>query len=89
MADDDAVLPGMAPEGEDDDDLREDAAALFGVDLGASQALIDLDGGSGEGATTAGTGSNTNSSAPSVSGNATLVSANLLFGLTLMRSMRM
>jgi hypothetical protein len=40
----------MAPEGEDDDDLREDAAALFGVDLGASQALIDLDGGGGEGA---------------------------------------
>ena len=45
MADDDAVLPGMAPEGEDDDDLREDAAALFGVDLGASQAPIDLDDG--------------------------------------------
>jgi hypothetical protein len=73
MADDDAVLPGMAPEGEDDDDLREDAAALFGVDLGASQAPIDLDGGGGEGATTAGTGSNTNSSAPSVSGNSTRV----------------
>lgn len=73
MADDDAVLPGMAPEGEDDDDLREDAAALFGVDLGASQAPIDLDGGGGEGATTAGTGSNTNSSAPSISSNATRV----------------
>jgi hypothetical protein len=73
MADDDAVLPGMAPEGEDDDDLREDAAALFGVDLGASQAPIDLEGNGGEGTTTAGTGSNTNSSAPSVSGNATRV----------------
>jgi len=73
MADDDAILPGMAPEGEDNDDLREDATALFGVDLGASQAPIDLDGGVGEGATTAGTGSNTNSSAPSVSGNATRV----------------
>jgi hypothetical protein len=73
MADDDVVLPGMAPEGEDNDDLREDAAALFGVDLRASQAPIDLDGGGGEGATTAGTGSNTNSSAPSVSSNATRV----------------
>ena len=40
MADDDAVLPGMAPEGEDDDDLREDATALFDVDLGAEFAGV-------------------------------------------------
>ena len=69
MADDDAVLPGMAPEGEDDDDLREDVAALFGVDLRASQALIDLDGGGGEGKTTTGTPACSNGSAPSVAGN--------------------
>jgi len=42
MAEDDGELPpGMAPEGENDDDIRDDAAALFGVDLG------DGDGGEG------------------------------------------
>jgi hypothetical protein len=53
MDEDDGVLPpGLAPEGENDDDIHEDAATLFGV---------DLDGGAGEGATTTatGTGSNT------------------------------
>ena len=72
MADDDAVLLGMAPEGEDDDDLREDAAALFGVDLGASQAPIDLDGGGGEGATATRTTVGSTSSTPSVAGTGTI-----------------
>ena len=61
MAEDDGELPpGMAPEGENDDDIRDDAAALFGVDLG--------DGDGGEGATTSANpvGSNSNGSVPSV-----------------------
>ena len=39
MADEDGLLPvGLAPEGENDDDTRADAAALFGIDLGDGSA---------------------------------------------------
>jgi hypothetical protein len=42
VAEDDGDLPpGMAPKGENDDDICDDAAALFGVDL------RDGDGGKG------------------------------------------
>ena len=35
MAKDNGVLPlGLALEGENDDDTRDDAAALFGIDIG-------------------------------------------------------
>ena len=61
MAEDDGELPpGMAPEGENDDDIRDDAAALFGVDLG------DGDGGEGATASANPVGSNSNGSVPSV-----------------------
>ena len=61
MAEDDGELPpGMAPEGENDDDIRDDAAALFGVDLG------DGDGGEGATASVNPVGSNSNGSVPSV-----------------------
>ena len=69
---DDLIAAGLAPE--DDDDIREDAAVLFGIDVGSGSAaltLIDLDNNGGEGATTTGNplGSNSNSSTPSVVGN--------------------
>ncbi|XP_066384513.1 zinc finger BED domain-containing protein RICESLEEPER 2-like [Miscanthus floridulus] len=61
MVEDDGELPpGMAPEGENDDDIRDDAAALFGVDLG------DGDGGEGATASANPVGSNSNGSVPSV-----------------------
>ena len=52
---DDLIVVGLAPK--DDDDTREDAAALFG-----------LDGGGGEGATTIGTPVCSDGSTPSVAG---------------------
>jgi hypothetical protein len=61
-ADDGDRLPGLDPEGEDDDDLRDDAMAVFGIDVGdgpVASAPIDLDGEDGGGA-------NSNDSAPSV-----------------------
>jgi hypothetical protein len=70
-ADDDDVLPpGLAPEGENDDDIREDAAALFGIQVGDDHAPIDLDGGGGAGATATGTTIGSNST-PSDAGNCT------------------
>jgi hypothetical protein len=66
MDKDDGLPPGLAPEGENDDDIGDDAAALFGIDIqDGSAVLIDLDDDGGEGAT--GT-VNSNSSAPSVTG---------------------
>ena len=67
MANEDGLLPlGLAPEGENDDDTRADAAALFGIDLGdGSAAPIDVDADGGEGATAT---ANSNGSAPSVAG---------------------
>ena len=67
MADEDGLLPvGLAPEGENDDDTRADAAALFGIDLGdGSAAPIDVDADGGEGAMAI---ANSNGSAPSVAG---------------------
>ena len=45
---DDLITADLAPE--DDDDTHEDAAALFGIDVGGgSAALIDLDSGGGKG----------------------------------------
>jgi hypothetical protein len=65
---DDLIAAGLAPE--DDDDTREDAAALFGIDVGSGPvAPIDLDSGTGEGATTTGTPVCSNGSTPSVAGN--------------------
>jgi hypothetical protein len=64
LAEDDGLPPGLAPEGENDDDIRDDMAALFGIDVGDGSAVpIDLDGDGGEGATGL---VNSNSSAPSV-----------------------
>jgi hypothetical protein len=70
MAEDDGLLPpGLAPEGKNDDDTRDDAATLFGIDLGDGYiAPIELDSDGGEGATTTGN-SNSNGSAPSIAGN--------------------
>ncbi|XP_066375043.1 zinc finger BED domain-containing protein RICESLEEPER 1-like [Miscanthus floridulus] len=67
MADEDGLLSvGLALEGENDDDTRADAAALFSIDLGdGSAASIDVDADGGEGATTT---MNSNGSAPSVAG---------------------
>ena len=46
---DDLIAAGLVPE--DDDDIRDDAAALLGIDVGSGSAPIDLDGGdSGGGA---------------------------------------
>lgn len=58
----DLIAAGLPPE--DDDDIHDDAAALFGIDVGSGSAPIDLDGsGAGAAATATGTpvGSNTNS----------------------------
>ena len=44
---DDLIAAGLLPE--DDDDIRDDAAALLGIDVGSGSALIDLDGGDGGG----------------------------------------
>jgi hypothetical protein len=64
MAEDDGLPPSLAPEGENDDDIGDDAAALFGIDVGDGFAVsIDLDGDGSEGAT--GT-VNSNSSTPLV-----------------------
>jgi hypothetical protein len=66
MDKDDGLPPGLAPEGENDDDIGDDATALFGINIqDGSAVLIDLDDDGGEGAT--GT-VNSNSSAPSVAG---------------------
>jgi hypothetical protein len=74
MAEDDGLLPpGLALDGKNDDDTRDDTAALFGIDLGdgpAAPTPIELDGDGGEGVSAIGN-SYSNSSAPSVanSGN--------------------
>jgi hypothetical protein len=60
----DLVVASLAPE--NDDDAHEDAAALFGIDVGSGSAPIDLDGGGGEGATATGTPIYSNGSTPSV-----------------------
>jgi hypothetical protein len=61
MAKDDGdLLPGMAPKGKNNDDICDDVAALFGVDL------RDGDGGEGATATVNPIGSNFNGSTPSV-----------------------
>ena len=69
MADEDGLLPvGLAPEGENNDDTRADAAALFGIDLGdgsAAPTSIDVDADGGERATAT---VNSNGSAPLVAG---------------------
>ena len=68
IGNDDLIAIGLPPE--DDDDTRDDATALFGVDVGSSSAvLIDLDDDSGEGVTTTGTSACSNDSASSVAGN--------------------
>jgi len=88
MADEDGLLPvGLALEGENDDDTRVNAAALFGIDLGdGSAAPIDVDADGGEGRRRLRT--------PTalllwLLVQVTLVSANRLCGLILRRSMRL
>lgn len=74
MARDDASPPGLGPEGENDDDIREDAAALFGIDLGDGSAPspINLDGDGGAEPTPTGTTLDSNGSSPSIAtGNGT------------------
>jgi len=79
-----------APEGENYDDTRDDAATLFSIDLGEGYALIDLDGAGGEGATTTGTTIGSTSSTPSVAGTGTSVGKRKsAVWLILMRSMRL
>ena len=74
MAEDDGVLlPGLAPEGEDDDDTREDAIALFGIDVSSGFAPIDLDSGGGKGAMATRTMVGSTSSTPSIVGTGTSV----------------
>ena len=74
MAEDDGVLPpGLAPEGENDDDTRDDAVVLFGNDLGDGYAPIDMDDGGGERATVTGTTVGSTSSTPSVASTGTSV----------------
>ena len=91
MAEDDGVLPpGLAPEGENDDDTRDDAAALFGIDLGDGYAPIDLDGGGGEGAMVTRTMVSSTNSTPSIAGTGTSVGKRKsAVWLILMRSMRL
>ena len=68
IGNDDLIAVGLALE--DDDDTHEDAAALFGIDVGGgSAAPINLDGGGGEGKMTTRTLACSNGSAPSVAGN--------------------
>ena len=58
----DLIVAGLSPE--HDDDVRDAAATLFGVDVGSGPASIDLDGGdAGAAAMTTGmaVASNTNS----------------------------
>ena len=91
MAEDNGILPpGLAPEGENDDDTRDNAAALFGIDLRDGYAPIDLDDGGGEGATATGTTVGSTSSTPSVAGTGTSVGKRKsAVWLILMRSMRL
>ena len=87
---DDLIAAGLLPE--DDDDIRDDAAALLGIDVGSGSAPIDLDGGDDGGgaeptllATAIGNRlAPTAQMVPHV-----LVSVNLVSGLILMRSMRL
>jgi len=44
---DDLIAAGLVPE--DNDDIRDDAAALLGIDVGNDSAPIDMDGGDGGG----------------------------------------
>jgi len=47
---DDLIAAGLVTE--DDHDIRDDAAALLGIDVGSGSAPIDLDGGDGGGGAT-------------------------------------
>jgi hypothetical protein len=84
---DDHLPPSMAPKGENDEDVRGDAAALFGIDLGDGPvAPIDLDDDSG--------GGRLGTPTPMallhlLLGKVSLVSANHLCGTILRRSLRM
>ena len=70
IGNDDLITVGLAPK--DNDDTHEDTAALFGNHVGSgSAALIDLDGGGGERATTTGTPVCFNGSTPYVAGTGT------------------
>jgi hypothetical protein len=69
MAEED-LPPGLAPEDEDDDDTRDDATALFGIDLGDGSVAptpINPDGGGGGGVTPT-ENTNCDGSAPSITG---------------------
>ena len=43
IGNDDLIATGLVPK--DDDDIRDDTAALLGIDVGSGSAPIDLDGG--------------------------------------------
>jgi len=47
IGNDDLIATGLVPK--DDDDIRDDTAALLGIDVGSGSAPIDLDGGDGGG----------------------------------------
>ena len=66
IGNDDLIAAGLLPE--DDDDIHDDVAVLFSIDVGSGSTLIDLDGGDGGGgaepapsATTTGTPVGSNS----------------------------
>ena len=64
---DNLIVAGLPPE--NDNNTRDDATMLFGVDVSSgSAASIDLDGGGGEGATATGPLVCSNGSTPSVVG---------------------
>ena len=84
MADDDIVYPitgnedliaaGLPPER--DDDIRDAAAALFGVDVGSGPTLIDLDG-DDAGAMAMATGTAVASNTNNTDGNGTPTSSSV------------
>jgi hypothetical protein len=68
---DDLIVAGLAPK--NDNDTYEDAAVLFGIDVGSGSTPIDLDGDGGEGTMATRTPVGSNSSTPSTASTSSLV----------------
>jgi len=66
---DDLIVVGLLPE--DDDDIRDNAATLLGIDVDSGSALIDLDGGDGGGGA---------APVPSTTTTGTPVGSNITYG---------
>jgi hypothetical protein len=83
--DNDGPFEDELEEVEDDDDLRQDAAALFGVDAGDGPLPpIDVDALNGD--DNGAIATHTGSTSTATHGTSTVVSANLLSGWIFMRS---